>query len=171
MLAGTEQDAKDENGARIGYTMLFVIATKLDVFLQLTPEMQTHLPQPLNRISIGIRMPGRFEDCAVRTRGCRLQKCKCTSCCLCLPLMTPVCVSMCGWQGAVVAHERVGKAKVLFSFSRNTRKSSHSLTLELRVGGRRRLTQSGHPIFLAKQLFTFSLYQYPKTNIPAECIN
>lgn len=48
--------------------MLFVIATKLDVFLQLTPEMQTHLPQPLNRISIGIRMPGRFEDWAVRTR-------------------------------------------------------------------------------------------------------
>jgi len=34
--------------------MLFVIATKLNVFLQLTPEMQTHLPQPLNRISIGI---------------------------------------------------------------------------------------------------------------------
>ncbi|XP_033254442.1 uncharacterized protein LOC117193852 [Drosophila miranda] len=26
-------------------------AAKLNVFLQLTPEMQTHLPQPLNRIS------------------------------------------------------------------------------------------------------------------------
>nr|DAA02572.1 TPA_inf: HDC06912 [Drosophila melanogaster] len=46
--------------------MLFVIATKLDVFLQLTPEMQTHLPQPLNRISFGIilrtQAPGCDED-------------------------------------------------------------------------------------------------------------
>lgn len=88
------------NGARIGYTMLFVIATKLDVFLQLTPEMQTHLPQPLNRISFGIilrtQAPGCDED-----EGSRLQKCRCTSCCLWMPLNGYVCVStylcVCVW--------------------------------------------------------------------------
>ncbi|KMY94520.1 uncharacterized protein Dsimw501_GD29568 [Drosophila simulans] len=72
--------------------MLFVIATKLDVFLQLTPEMQTHLPQPLNRISFGIilrtQAPGCDED-----EGSRLQKCRCTSCCLWMPLNGYVCVT------------------------------------------------------------------------------
>lgn len=145
-------------GARIGYTMLFVIATKLDVFLQLTPEMQTHLPQPLNRISFGIilrtQAPGCDEDEGIQITEMQMHQLLLMDATqwLCVRKYVSVCVCLCvcGWQAAVVAHERVRKAKVLFSFSSYTRKSSHRLTLELPAGGHRQLTQSGsklNPIF------------------------
>lgn len=128
-----EDRMKVRQGQALAAQCLFVIATKLDVFLQLTPEMQTHLPQPLNRISTGIRTSLKgTKDADYRNADAPAAAC----------LWTRMCLCMCAWQAAVVAHERVRKAKVLFSFSRYTRKSSQRLTLELTAGGHCQLTQS-----------------------------
>lgn len=102
-------------GARIGYTMLFVIATKLDVFLQLTPEMQTHLPQPLNRISFGIilrtQAPGCDEDEGIQITEMQMHQLllmdatqwlcvrKYVSVCVCLCVRLTSC-SCCTWKSS-----------------------------------------------------------------------